>query len=132
MFADINKIRKTWNDQNSTTKGVLFSVTTDYYGSIIFRAMFGSGMNLSEEDIENGNDASIYVDYWVIDEHGSYKEEHGGELVFDSKDNDYYTNLDSFIKGSMDICGFLLNENFTIDEMNDTRTIQIIQFINTD
>lgn len=132
-MKDINKLREIWKNEKSDDKGVLFTLTTDDdpYSSVIFRAIFGSGMNLLEEDIEDGIDSSIYVDFKFIESNGIGKSMDGGELIFNSKEKDYYTNLDSFIDGALNICGFIFlnNPDCTIEQLIQDNVIQIIQFI---
>lgn len=91
MCKDINKLQEIWKNEKSGDKGVLFALTTDDddpYSSVIFRAIFGSGMNLHEEDIEEGIDSSIYVDFKHFQSTGIIRGTDGGELIFNSKEKD--------------------------------------------
>lgn len=132
-MKDINKLREIWKNEKSDDKGVLFTLTTDDdpYSSVIFSAIFGSGMNLSEEDIEEGINSSIYVDRSFIQSNGIIRSTDGGDLIFNSKEKDYYTNLDSFIDGALNICGFIPPSNIdcTIEQLIQDDIIHIIQFI---
>lgn len=132
-MKDINKLREIWKNEKSGDKGVLFALTTDEdpYSSAIFRATFGSGMNLSEEEIEEGIDSSIYVDFKPFESNDISKSMDGGELIFNSKEKDYYTNLDSFIDGALNICGFIFlnNPDYSIEQLIRDDIIHIIQFI---
>ena len=96
-----HEIQDLWKKSTSDEKGILIYLKSE---DIFINARFGSGTNLSSEDIKNGyND---YITYELLEYSGDqdiFEEVDGGMIVFNSKEHqEYYKNMDKFIKAVLE------------------------------
>lgn len=97
---NISDFQEEWLKNNSNEKGVLIWVN-DIQKFVT--AKFGTGVNLLDEDMTAGYDDYIYIEileYGIPDE---LKEIDGAQLLFNTAEKDYYTNLKSFCLDALEM-----------------------------
>ena len=96
-------MKKQWKENNNTEKGVLICVKLDK--PIFIKANFGTGDNLSDEDIKDGNNDYIYIESYAFDEN-EFIDDDGGQMLFNNEKEDYYHNLNHFCESVLEFLSF--------------------------
>lgn len=103
-MKNIEEFKDQWKESENSEKGIFLF---DKKEKLFINAAFGTGDNLTPDDIADGYDDYIYIDTfkWNGDMMNPDPLD-GGLRLFKKAESDFYNNLDSFTKSVLEFLDY--------------------------
>lgn len=103
-MKNIEEFKDQWKESENSEKGIFLF---DKKEKLFINAAFGTGDNLTSDDIADGYDDYIYIDTfkWNGDMMNPDQLD-GGLRLFKKAESDFYDNLDSFTKAVLEFLDY--------------------------
>lgn len=108
----LNRFKNEWKNSKNSEKGIF---VFDSKEKLFINAAFGSGDNLTRDDIADGYDDYIYIDVfrWNGDMMNPDPLD-GGMRLFKKAESDFYDNLESFAKAVLEFLDYEDSDNIEL------------------
>lgn len=99
-MKNIEEFKDQWKESENSEKGIFLF---DKKEKLFINAAFGTGDNLTSDDIADGYDDYIYIDTFKWNDPDPLD---GGLRLFKKAESDFYDNLDSFTKAVLEFLDY--------------------------